>query len=188
MNLFALPATREAGGRERGSALIVTLVLLLVMTVVAIAGMSGTVLQERMAGNLLDDTQLFEATEAALRRCAERVVNNNTTASGPAEADTRVDFSEGKAVTTVPAEYYAPESLGNDLSAQGASSLQLACLIEFDGPIDAGRVGGSLRRPLTSNGLVAYTVRASGARVPPGGGAAERPSVILEAKVILRQP
>lgn len=57
--------------RQRGAALIVGLVLLLVMTVLGVASMRGTTLQERMAGNLRDANLAFQAAEAALRDAEE---------------------------------------------------------------------------------------------------------------------
>ncbi|WP_172962254.1 pilus assembly PilX family protein [Hydrocarboniclastica marina] len=61
---------------QRGSALIVSLVMLLLMTLVGVASMQGTILQERMAGNLRDREMAFEATETALRVGEEWAVAN----------------------------------------------------------------------------------------------------------------
>lgn len=53
--------------RQQGAALIVSLVLLLVVTVLGVTAMRTTTLQERMAGNLRDNNLAFQAAEAALR-------------------------------------------------------------------------------------------------------------------------
>lgn len=53
--------------RERGAALVVALVFLLLMTVLGVTSMRTTTLQERMAGNLRDNNLAFQAAEAALR-------------------------------------------------------------------------------------------------------------------------
>jgi type IV pilus assembly protein PilX len=53
--------------RQRGIALIVSLVVLLVMSMLGISSMQGTLLEERMAGNLYDRNLAFQAAEAALR-------------------------------------------------------------------------------------------------------------------------
>lgn len=55
------------GSPEKGSALIVSLVMLLLMTLVAVAGMQTTIMQERMSANLHDRDLAFQAAEAALR-------------------------------------------------------------------------------------------------------------------------
>lgn len=55
------------GSRQRGSVLLVSLIMLLLLTLVAVGGMQGTILQERMTGNLRDRDLAFQAAEAALR-------------------------------------------------------------------------------------------------------------------------
>lgn len=53
--------------RQRGAILIVSLLLLLVMTVLALTASQTTRLQERMAGNARDMDLAFQAAEAGLR-------------------------------------------------------------------------------------------------------------------------
>ena len=52
---------------ERGAALIIALVLLLLMTVLGVTGLRTTTLQERMAGNARDSNLAFQSAEASLR-------------------------------------------------------------------------------------------------------------------------
>jgi type IV pilus assembly protein PilX len=52
--------------RERGVALVMAMVFLLILTLIGVTTMSTTVLQERMAGNLQDRNTAFQATESAL--------------------------------------------------------------------------------------------------------------------------
>jgi len=63
----AISGAKAASHRERGAALVVALVFLLIMTVLGVTSMSSTTLQERMAGNLRDNNLAFQAAEAALR-------------------------------------------------------------------------------------------------------------------------
>ena len=51
---------------EQGAVLIVSLIMLLVMTVIGLAGMEVTNLEEKMAGNMRDRNIAFQAAEAAL--------------------------------------------------------------------------------------------------------------------------
>lgn len=53
--------------QARGASLVVVLILLLVMTLLGLAVLRGTLLEERMSANLLDRSQNFQAAEAALR-------------------------------------------------------------------------------------------------------------------------
>lgn len=52
---------------QRGVALAVVLILLLVMTLLALTSLRGTLLEERMSANLMDRSLSFQAAEAALR-------------------------------------------------------------------------------------------------------------------------
>jgi type IV pilus assembly protein PilX len=52
---------------QRGATLVVVLILLLVMTLLALASLRGTVLEERMGANQYDRSLSFQATEQALR-------------------------------------------------------------------------------------------------------------------------
>ncbi|MDG4559697.1 MAG: PilX N-terminal domain-containing pilus assembly protein [Candidatus Competibacter sp.] len=62
-----------AARQQRGAALVVGLILLVVITLVGVAAMRGTTLQEKMAGNLRDSNLSFQAAEAALRLCENLV-------------------------------------------------------------------------------------------------------------------
>lgn len=67
---------------QRGSALIVSLVILIVMTVLGLTAMSGSGLQEKMAGNNRDMALAFQAAEAALRD-GEAYYENTVVSLGP---------------------------------------------------------------------------------------------------------
>jgi len=65
--------TRGPSRQQRGSALVVALVFLLIMTLIGSAAMQGTSQQENMAGNFRDHDLAFQAAEAALSSCLRRV-------------------------------------------------------------------------------------------------------------------
>jgi type IV pilus assembly protein PilX len=56
---------------QAGSALIVALIFLLLMTLLGTTAMRGSTMQERMAGNARDSNIAFQAAEAALREGEE---------------------------------------------------------------------------------------------------------------------
>lgn len=62
-------------GSQHGAALITSLIILLVLTVLGVSAMSSSSLQELMAGNMRDQNLSFQAAEAALRD-AERTVDS----------------------------------------------------------------------------------------------------------------
>lgn len=53
--------------RQAGAVLFVSLIMLLVLSVIGVTAMQATTLEEKMAGNLRDQTLAFQASEAALR-------------------------------------------------------------------------------------------------------------------------
>ncbi|HEY4365983.1 MAG TPA: PilX N-terminal domain-containing pilus assembly protein [Steroidobacteraceae bacterium] len=55
------------GARQRGAILIVSLILLLIMTILALTVSQTSRMQERMAGNSRDSDLSFQAAEAGLR-------------------------------------------------------------------------------------------------------------------------
>ena len=59
--------------RQRGAALVVSLLLLLVLTILAIGASQTTRLQERMAGNMRDIDRACQGSEAGLRDAEEYI-------------------------------------------------------------------------------------------------------------------
>ncbi len=59
--------SRALVSSQRGVALVIALVLLIAVTLVGLAGIRGTTLQERMAGNYSDREIAFQAAEASLQ-------------------------------------------------------------------------------------------------------------------------
>lgn len=62
-----IPSNFKAPGRQRGITLVVVLLLLIVVTLLGLAAMRGTVMQERMSGNAAARAIAFQAAEAVLR-------------------------------------------------------------------------------------------------------------------------
>ena len=73
MKLHALRSSPAAS--QRGVALIVSLILLVVMTLLGLAAIRNVTMEERMAGYAYDRSLAFQATEAALR-AAELLVES----------------------------------------------------------------------------------------------------------------
>ena len=74
---------RPGHAPQRGISLIISLVLLVVVTLIALGSMRGVVLQARMSGTTYDRSLAFQAAEAALRE-AERRAATATAADVPA--------------------------------------------------------------------------------------------------------
>ena len=78
-------------GRQQGAVLIVGLSMLLLLTVIGLSSIRGSELQERMAGNMRDHNQAFQAAEAALRH-GEGYLNG--AAVTPFNAATKIGYYE----------------------------------------------------------------------------------------------
>jgi len=78
-------------GSQRGAALIVGLIMLLLMTMVGVAGMRDTLLQEKMAGNMRDREMALQAAESALR--AAEISLNGATAPAISNANGMYDLA-----------------------------------------------------------------------------------------------
>jgi type IV pilus assembly protein PilX len=63
--------------KQRGVALVVALILLIVITLVGLAAVHGTIMQQKMTSNFYDRQLAFQASEAALRQ-AEAIVQATT--------------------------------------------------------------------------------------------------------------
>ncbi len=53
--------------RQQGAALIVSLIILMIMTMIGISSMQSTTMEEKMAGNMRDQSVAFQNAEIALR-------------------------------------------------------------------------------------------------------------------------
>lgn len=69
---------RVAPRRQRGVALIVALLLLIVITLIGFAAVRSTVMQQKMSSNLYDREVAFQAAEAAMRAASAIVVTQPT--------------------------------------------------------------------------------------------------------------
>lgn len=74
-------ATRPHGlpshrANQRGVALVVALILLLVITLVGLAAVRGTIMQQKMAANMLDRQVAFQNAEAAMRAAAVTIATS----------------------------------------------------------------------------------------------------------------
>lgn len=70
-----MPSGTLACQRQRGAALLIGLVLLLIMTVLALSSSNVSLLQERMAGNVTQLNLAFQEAERTLREIETRVAD-----------------------------------------------------------------------------------------------------------------
>jgi len=84
---FAMKKTSTTSQKhQQGSALLVSLIILVVMTLLGLSGMRTSVMEEKMAGNMRDNELAFQAAEAALRD-AEKLIQDNVISTASFDAD-----------------------------------------------------------------------------------------------------
>jgi type IV pilus assembly protein PilX len=78
-NTHTLPSASQ-----RGAALVISLILLVVITLVGLASIRSTQLQESMSGNMYDRSLAFQRAESALRAAEDAIIitSNITTLGG----------------------------------------------------------------------------------------------------------
>ena len=175
--------TRPNRPRQHGIAMIMSLLLLLLMTLLAVASMRGTMLQERMAGSMEDYARALEAAEAALR-AAERELESHTELpfsatgnSGYYEAGNRSQWPEwldlgADAGATGAREYTAS---GMDLRGPGPQYFIGRTGASGSGGLPPGRSVDATEWEEYRGGGQLYRIRAR------GFGATEDTVVVLEA-------
>jgi type IV pilus assembly protein PilX len=67
---------------QRGSVLIVTLMILVMLTILGIAAMATSTQEEKMAGGTMDQNIAFQAAESALRDAEQYIYSSVTSTSG----------------------------------------------------------------------------------------------------------
>lgn len=74
----------SAATGQRGVALVVAMILLVVITLVGLAAVSGTIMQQKMSSNFYDRDVAFQAAEAALRQAQVAIGAAAASAVAPA--------------------------------------------------------------------------------------------------------
>lgn len=86
-NLHLLPMTSPR--RERGAALIISLILLVLITLVGVASLRNVVLEEKMSANYYDRSLAFQAAEAGLRAGEAVALAQSSTSPKHVQAEAR---------------------------------------------------------------------------------------------------
>ena len=136
MNDKHLHSIGPARSRQQGVALAVVLILLVVMSLLALASLRGTLMEERMTSNMRDRSLSFQSAEAALRQGEAFAAGKPSTlpatgcnASGCGKPDPSAitpawQGAVGWVAATVgpgmPAANYIVEFLANDVPPKGA--------------------------------------------------------------------
>lgn len=120
---LAIVAQRTASARQRGAALVVGLILLLVLTLLAISGMTTASLELQMAGNEQYQERAFQAADAGIEQAMAAGVFNTNAQVGA--------YNNVAAVNPVP-DRGTGAQITNCPDAGGADGQQCEYFMRFD--------------------------------------------------------
>lgn len=108
-------------GGQRGAALVVSLVILLVMTIIGITAMRSSTLEEKMAGNAQRNEVAFQLAQSALRQAEGWIMGSASSGLGSSLALT--DFYQKSSLcptgATAPCELWQSGELPASVATQG---------------------------------------------------------------------
>jgi type IV pilus assembly protein PilX len=121
---------------QRGATLIILLVTLVVITMLALSTVRSTMMDEKMAGNARDRDKAFQAAEAAVQTCLNKVEANDfagivtlTPATSPATAvwDVDANWADGAANS------HEVRLTASGVPADSGLSRNARCMVEWLG-------------------------------------------------------
>jgi hypothetical protein len=97
-----LPAIPANSRYQRGTALIMSLVILMILTMLGVAAMGTASLEEKMSGNTQETTKAFQAAESGLNEALNTpgILDLNTTFTSPKTLP-KTDFGGGASGSAV---------------------------------------------------------------------------------------
>ena len=95
--------------RERGAALVIALVMLLILTILGIAAMNTSSLEEKMAGNTQEQTHAFQAAESGINSAINTPGFLNPVGTAPTQT---FSYESGRSSASVQSAFtqYTPPS------------------------------------------------------------------------------
>jgi len=156
--------------QQNGSALIVSLSILLILTILGVSAMRTTSLEEKMAGNSRDSQVAFEAAEAALRAAEMHIDSNNTSAYN--------DTGATGYFTSINAEAWDTEASWNNAVSSSYDTYQVALAPRYiiqliDSGLTVGNtpeVGAGYGGP-SLKGIDVFQITARGSGISPNSRA-----------------
>lgn len=199
---------------QAGVSLVVVLVLLLIMSLLGLAVLRGTLLEERMSANMYDRSLAFQQAESALMEAQDRVRArvqaagkgwvigvkcgedpNNGGASGitdancvtPADAYTGGNACGGTAAPTDNCWFTAADRLGTGNNSAGAPQYLIQFIGLRNSAIELGLdASANANQYGGSSGVITEAVYRIFARSHDASGERGRAVVVLQANVSVR--
>lgn len=116
---------------QRGAALLVSLILLVVITLVGLAAIGTTILQNRMAANQYDRQIAFQATEGALS-VADAAITGNPSITFTTPAPAGIEDCSTPAGTTTPTHVCQADPFSDPNLATGGGTISNVTTAQFN--------------------------------------------------------
>ena len=201
------------GARQSGVSLVIVLILLLVMTILGLAVMRGTLLEERMSANMYDRSLAFQQAESALReaeaavrasvlasgkgwvigvRCGDDAANPGTITASlcsvPANVYTAGTTCTAAATKGTDCWFNAADRLGTTNNSAGAPQyyIQYMRLRDSADDLGLGASAGSIQYGGGGGGVIQEAMYRVFARSHAPAGNADRSVVVLQGNVVAR--
>ncbi|MDX1817842.1 MAG: PilX N-terminal domain-containing pilus assembly protein [Marinobacter sp.] len=141
---------------QRGAALIISLIVLLVLTLIGVAGMNTSVMQERMAVNSQNSNRAFQAAESTVSALTNQLYANDLSllresmqnASGESSKVTVSNLDSGNGITGTYQARYLGEIIitsGSSMDANESSSQLKGYRYELIGEATMANTGAEAR-------------------------------------------
>lgn len=137
----------------KGSALIVCLVMLLVLTMISLSGINTAIMHEKMASNAQSKNKTFHAADSAVGLLTRTIMDGDITALEQALAreglsdETSFDISDSQLTSSFQADYLGEVALtsGTSMDADESSTLLKGFRFELRGTSQSTATGAFTR-------------------------------------------
>lgn len=149
---------------QRGATLLVGLIMLLLMTIIGLAAMRGSGMQELMAGNMRDRNLAFQSAEAALREGEEVVGGGDLPAFNGGGYYPALNGSNNSGFWESDFQWNNVSAIQTSLDLEGVSAEPQYVVEEVTSIVTKGAEGGAIdfKAILDSEETVFYRVTSRG--------------------------
>jgi len=110
-----------ATSRQRGMALVMAMVILMILTILGITAMTTSSLEEKMSGNIQEQTRAFQAAESGVSEAIARIIAGT---SGGVIPTFTINYQGGRSSARVMSTSNGTVSGGNRCSGSNSSTCQ----------------------------------------------------------------
>lgn len=126
---------------QKGFALIVSMLILLVLTILVVNAVRNTTMNERMAGNYMDRTRAMQAAEQALRQAETLLVTNGDMCVSGCAVDAGTPSASTASVASIPTVWADAKATTMTKATDQGSSGKFQVALLADTFLPTGKTG-----------------------------------------------